>query len=72
MSAARVRNLTFSARGEAMACAAGTSRTRTGTWYVVYEGGEYHVASEYDMETFFNGAKPVAAFEGGQWLDDSL
>jgi hypothetical protein len=28
-------------------------------YYIVFENGEYHVASDYDLETYFCGSVPI-------------
>ena len=28
-------------------------------YYVIFENGEYHVASDYDLETWFSGSAPL-------------
>jgi len=36
------------------------------TRYVVYEGGEWSTASDYDMDTFYAGNQPVACYVDGK------
>ena len=38
-------------------------------YYVIFEDGEYHVASDYDLETYFSGSVPIGYAGHGQGFE---
>lgn len=48
---------------QAMAQARRRSRRTQQIVYVVFEAGEYDSASDYDLDTYYLGADPVASVE---------
>ena len=35
-------------------------------YYVVYESGEWDCATDYEMDTFYSGNEPIAAYVHGE------
>jgi hypothetical protein len=51
---------------EAAAFSAARRFSRLGIRHVVYEDGEYDVATDADLEAYWQGAKVVATYEFGE------
>jgi len=51
--------MAFTTLGQAARYAMQLSEKNADDYYVVFENGEYHVASDYDLETWFSGSVPI-------------
>jgi hypothetical protein len=52
-------NMTFLSFSHAAKHAVYLSRKNSEDYYVIFEDGEYHAASDYDLETYFCGSSPI-------------
>jgi len=52
-------NMTFLSFSHAAKHAVYLSRKNSDDYYVIFEDGEYHAASDYDLETYFCGSSPI-------------
>jgi hypothetical protein len=51
--------MAFSTHNQAAKYAVQLSDKNSEDYYVVFEDSEYHVASDYDLETYYSGSVPI-------------
>jgi hypothetical protein len=51
--------MAFSTLSQSARYAMQLSEKNAEDYYVIFEDGEYHVASDYDLETYFLGSSPI-------------
>ena len=51
--------MAFSTLSQSVRYAMQLSEKNEDDYYVIFEDGEYHVASDYDLETYYSGSVPI-------------